>query len=143
MYAAARGDESSVIKLLKKGADRWIKDLNGNNASFFADKYGFTALATLLRNDPSRTLVHDVIRKNDFDSVVALFKQNVDPNMQRMIDISSSIESTKDDIINHETPLIVAARYNRVEILSLLLKAPDIKINLADSKGWYNPYCFI
>lgn len=29
MYAAARGDETSVLKLLATGADRWIKDLAG------------------------------------------------------------------------------------------------------------------
>ena len=41
-------------------------------------------------------------------------------------------------VINGETPLIVAARLNRLEVLTLLLKAPDIQVDLMDAKGWFD-----
>jgi hypothetical protein len=47
-------------------------------------------------------------------------------------------------VIDGETPLIVAARLNRLEVLTLLLKAPDIQVDLMDAKGWFDSqmkYC--
>ena len=41
-------------------------------------------------------------------------------------------------VINGETPLIVAARLNRLEVMTLLLKAPDIQVDLMDAKGWFD-----
>ena len=41
-------------------------------------------------------------------------------------------------VIDGETPLIVAARLNRLEVLTLLLKAPDIQVDLMDAKGWFD-----
>ena len=51
------------------------------------------AIATLLRNDPSKIFVHDIIRKNDFAGVVAMFKQDVDPNCVRHHLESPSVSS--------------------------------------------------
>lgn len=39
-------------------------------------------------------------------------------------------------LIEGETPLIVASKYNRMEVLALLLKSPEIDINMTDSQGW-------
>jgi len=41
-------------------------------------------------------------------------------------------------VVDGETPLIVAARFNRLEVMALLLKAPEIKIDLCDLNGWYS-----
>ena len=54
MYASARGDEASVLKLLKSGANRWVRDIEGNTAAYWADKFGFTALSVMLKHDPAK-----------------------------------------------------------------------------------------
>lgn len=179
MYAAARGDEPAVLRLLKAGASRWVKDNEGNVAAFWADKFGFSTLAILLKHDPQKIFVHDVIRKNYFPGVVALFKQNVDPNLVRRIERENVVKSAHNNgnnnhngavsdgvtvmsaggedggtgtvtvtggkgkmgedmhaVVDGETPLIVAARYNRLEVMTLLLKAPEILIDLPDAQGW-------
>ena len=60
-----------------------MQDKDGNVAAYWADKFGYSALGIMLKYDPSTIFVHDVIRKNYFPGVVALFKQNVDPNLVR------------------------------------------------------------
>ena len=51
-------------------------------------------------------------------------------------DIKPPVLEDINAVIDGETPLIVAARLNRLEVLSLLLKAPDIQVDLMDAKGW-------
>lgn len=46
------------------------------------------------------------------------------------------LHSTTRGFIPGETPLIVASRYNCREIISLLLKAPNLQINAVDDNGW-------
>ncbi len=236
MYAATRGDEALVLKLLKSGANRYAADQADHNALYWAEsqlvKEQAVPVATpvnantsaplptpvqvvspqikslenviaILKTDPQRTFIHDIIRKNDFPGVVAMLKQNADPNQKRMtlnpiqdtadhwiagsttpispVNTSVSASSGKhsrsgsvnttekrkssvkgavgnipagvdpnsleiqlileidpfdqERFIQGETPLMVAARYNRIEIISLLLKAPTIDINLSDSYG--------
>ena len=71
----------------------FAQDKDGNVAAYWADKFGYSALAIMLKHDPSKIFVHDVIRKNYFLGVVALFKQNVDPNVVRYPIPSSSSSS--------------------------------------------------
>jgi ankyrin repeat protein len=294
MYAATRGDEGIVLKLLKVGANRKVVDISDRTAEYWATQQlrqittvnnainaaihpstssssSSSAAATplmkntlapsihstasspvsiqsttsyentihLLRNDPSKIFIHDLIRKNDFQGVIAMLKQGVDVNQKRYSYLPSSatwieqmneegggegggrkykedaddneppvmmlgksgksssmsavntgntgkeslksqrsssnrqgsekeankskrsstssiklttVTGTKIDIaelqlikeidpldeesfIIGETPLIVASRYNRLEILALLLKAPNIDVNLTDTYG--------
>lgn len=108
MYAAKRLDETMVLMLLRHGADRWIKDVNGCLAIDWAQHRGFPGsptstitasksikktsdqsipqeddVQTILRLDPSRVYIHDVIRQGDFKGVVAMLKQWVDVNHRR------------------------------------------------------------
>ena len=80
------------------------QDKDGNVAAYWADKFGYSALAIMLKHDPSKIFVHDVIRKNYFPGVVALFKQNVDPNVVRYpIPSSSSSSSGGGGSSNHDS----------------------------------------
>eukprot|EP01033_Poteriospumella_lacustris_P011374 gene11374-8092_t len=220
MYAAARGEENIVLLLLKHGADRYVKDTAGHDAVHWAMAQNHSQLATILRHDPDLIYVHDLIRKNDFEAVVAMFKQGVDVNLRRerlLVNLShptvvaareealpvppvvpasashaagasaaaaatgttgaagpssSSLSSTASSIastatsslftyhhgrrlsaptvarlealqefarmfIPGETPLIVAARYARMDVLQLLFKAPNVDIDaIEDTNGW-------
>ena len=69
-------------------------------AAYWADKFGYSALGIMLKHDPSTIFVHDVIRKNYFPGVVALFKQNVDPNLVRYPIPNTSSNSNNNDGIN-------------------------------------------
>lgn len=51
------------------------------------------------------------------------------------ISTNSSPSKKRPAYILGETPLIVAARYNQVEILKLLLTAPEIQVNKTDALG--------
>ncbi len=53
-----------------------------------------------------------------------------------MIPSASHKQAAENGLVEGETPLIVAAKYNRIEVLSLLLKCPEIEINLPDAHGW-------
>lgn len=195
MFAAARGDENTVLLLLSRGADRWVLDNQGYIAREWAESRKRDAIVTILKHDPSRVWIHDVIRNNDFNGVIAMLKQKVDVNLRRYtkhvphspattavakLDSvgspperkafntatpdrrrgSATKESTKStaslgaatpggeevlgsstgsgSFIHGETPLIVAARYNRLDVIAILLKAPApnaADVNLPDSSG--------
>ena len=49
--------------------------------------------------------------------------------------IKDNIKNPYDDIAIGETPLIVAAQCNNIEVISLLLKAPNIQVNKMDAYG--------
>ena len=122
IFAACKGSEPLVLLLLQAGADRTIIDAAGNNAATWAAKHGFHDLAVLLLHDPKKVSIFNVIVSAPYAAVVAMFKQGVDPNA------ASEAKG--------ETPLIVAAKYNKADTVALLLKAPGIKVNEADRKGW-------
>lgn len=44
--------------------------------------------------------------------------------------------SSENQFIVGETPLIVAVYYKKYDIIRLLLKAPNLQLNLCDSHGW-------
>jgi ankyrin repeat protein len=185
--AATRGEENLVLLLLKYGADRYIRDHSGHDAVHWAVTQGHHSIAVILRHDPDLIFVHDLIRKNDFEAVVAMFKQGVDVNLRReKLFVSNALvfseeidgshhhgtatsvltSSTSSDAVGSrpvyhrrlstatavrleslqefarmfipgETPLIVAARYARMDIMHLLFKAPDVHIDAVDdTNGW-------
>lgn len=120
MYAATRGDESTVVALLKAGADRNLRDIGGKDAQSWATERGFENISSILRSDPHISNIHEIIKAGDFASAVALFKQGVDPNLEAQ---------------GGETPLIIASKFNRIDIVSLLLKSPDIQVDHQDFNG--------
>jgi ankyrin repeat protein len=215
MFAAARGDESMVLKLLHAGANRWLKDSKGKLAADWAAGQGHELVKVLLLHDPAEIYVHDVIRKGDFNATVGMFKQGIDVNLQRfflrpadasLADANTQVnpldEDEEDDsnpykapsasssfrnsspvksqtlqdakqelyqsrprspspgkllhekqaptnsrnmtttateeepFIHGETPLCIACYYGRHDTVKILLKAPEIKVNLSDSQGW-------
>jgi ankyrin repeat protein len=197
MFAAARGDENVVLLLLSRGADRWVLDNQGYIATAWAESRKRDTIVTVLKHDPARIWIHDVIRNNDFAGVIAMLKQKVDVNLRRLtkhvpnspataavakIDaVGSHAQSEKiperrrasgsapssatkrerasttaaapgsisqeeslngsagsGSFIHGETPLIVAARYSRLDVIAILLKAPApnaVDVNLTDSAG--------
>lgn len=180
IYAATAGDESLVLMLLSKGADRYIKDATGKDAAAYAALKGVASVETILRVDPARTRVHEAIAAGDVTAAIALFKQGIAPNARRYIDdpryslppssvagtglqepsgqqppvkmskrISMALPQLRrvpsavdvggagGDVVDGETPLMVAARYNRLDMIQLLIRAPDIRLDLIDSAlGW-------
>lgn len=157
MYAASHGDEQVVLSLLSKKADRYLQDINGYDASRLAAKNEHESLSVLLYHDPQIVFIHDVIRRNEYAAVISMFKQSVDPNYVRNINDSKfnseevkllwKTSAVKEDtrlqlydrykvsrkeLIDGETPLIVAAAYNRMDVLKLLLRAPEIKPDMCD-----------
>ena len=96
--------------------------------------------------------MHDLIREGNKDAVVALFKQGIEPNERRFItqqqqqqaqsqsqsqSYSAPVTGSELVAVDGETPLMAAARFNRTEIIVMLLKAPELKINMVDTaKGW-------
>lgn len=108
----------------------------------------------ILSNDPERVFVQDIIRRNDFSGVVAMLKQGASVNDQRTTlhkeiavipdktdkrsskKVKDAAPSLAETFINGETPLIVAACFNRMEIITLLFKAPDLIVDLPDIGGW-------
>jgi ankyrin repeat protein len=194
MFAAARGDESVVLLLLSRGADRWVLDSQGYIALAWAESRKRESIACILRHDPARVWVHDVIRNNDFAAVIGMLKQNVDINLRRYTKLvphspaasvavgkleavggshghphatperkGKSIDGGRGgrspmfagspdaaaeaqdntlggggEFVMGETPLIVAARYGRLDVIAILLKAPApgaVQLNLADNAG--------
>lgn len=180
MFAAARGDEQVVLLLLNRGADRWVLDKQGYIATAWAESRNRESIALILKHDPARIWIHDVIRNNDFPAVIAMLKQKVDPNQRRTtklvphspangagsnvkidavgsnkaktapvpakapaVKVNSSIDQQHDQsggvgFIMGETPLIVAARYGRLDVIAILLKAPApnaVDMTLLDSAG--------
>lgn len=198
MFAAGRGDEPIVLQLLNNKADRWLRDSKGKLAADYALTSQHELIHCLLQHDPAQMYVHEVIRNGNFNAVVAMFKQGVDPNHARyymkpseeliesedkeaedeesnpyhMSKASSSIAAatkqknkasavgrprspsqhskyienhanTKDNstanedtFIPGETPLCIACYYGRRDVVRLLLKAPNIKVNQTDAQGW-------
>lgn len=87
MLAAARGSESMVLSLLRRGADRHLRDTGARTALDMAKAGGHSAgLLHVLQYDPREVWLHDVIRAKDFRAVVALLKQRVDVNVRRFRD---------------------------------------------------------
>jgi ankyrin repeat protein len=197
MFASARGDESVVLLLLYHGADRWVLDSGGYIAAAWAESRSRESITVILKHDPARIWIQDVIRNNDFAAVVAMLKQKVDVNLRRFTkhvpnspdDAAGSGGGGLDDVrhdalgsgtgaagggglttgagksgsrstgatpvttphatspavtsqsapklgfIPGETPISVACRYGRTDVIALLLKAPGIDVNTADLEG--------
>jgi len=153
MFCSALGDEDLVLMLLKRGADRWMADSNREVAADWAKKHGHDSIQLLLTHDPTRIYIHELIRQSNFPAVVAMLKQDVDLNHKRFSTALHHAEASPtpngvprrkshgeaDQSITYfhgETPLIVAARHERLDILALLLRAPPIDLNCMDSQRW-------
>jgi ankyrin repeat protein len=133
MYAAIQGDETMILRLLKNNANRDFIDSKGKTAAFWASSKNYDSVVSLINNDPKKVSIFDVIANGDLQSTIALLKQGIDVNIKRnYFKSSDSIASPLIDGIHLETPLICATRYQRIDIVTLLCKAPDIKINDSD-----------
>lgn len=137
MYASIQGNESMTLRLLKHGADRNCIDSCGKNAIYWAKLKNYDNIVSIINNDPKIVSIFDVICKGDLQSTIGLLKQGIDVNIKRnnynKNDDNIAVPST--DGIHLETPLICASRYNKIDIVNLLLRSPDIKINDSDCKG--------
>jgi ankyrin repeat protein len=72
------------------------------------------------RNHTGRSVLHMAVEHGSADLVRQFLEKGCDPNCQTFLG---------------ETPLHLAVSTNRADIVELLLKHPDIKVNLPDSFG--------
>lgn len=136
MYAAIQGDETMTLRLLKANANREFMDSKGKTAAFWALSKNYDSIVSLINNDPRKCSLFDVIAKGDLQSTIALLKQGIDVNIKRNnYKVDESIASPLIEGLHLETPLICASRFQRIDIVTLLCKAPDIKINDSDCDG--------
>eukprot|EP01041_Mallomonas_annulata_P004795 gene4795-9559_t len=140
IYAAARGDEELVLFLIRNGADRYLKDIDGFDAVAWANKMGQKHVVPILQADPSRQYVHEAVRSGDFSVTIGYLKQGINPNQHRYTKLPNDNSTTvydNDDtsFVVGETPLGVAATYGHQGILYALLRCPDILVNLPDCCG--------
>ena len=157
MYAASRGNESLVLYLLKLHADRNIRDANGDKACDWAKKNAHQSIYMILICDPKVSTVHSAIREGNVEATVAFFKQNPNPNQRWYLNQfhpsagegssnASGITSPSgaavvhptmaiEGVLDGEPPLVVAAKFNRVAIINILLRAPGIDVDILDTFG--------
>ncbi len=167
IYASSRGNEALVLYLLKVGADRNLRDGNGERASDWARKNKHTSIYMILICDPHVSSVHAAIREGNVEATVAYFKQNPNPNQrwflnQPMHSVTSNLSPAAvvgavgvvsgsggegivgdatiptmaiEGVLEGEPPLVVAAKFNRVPIINILLRAPGIDIDILDTFG--------
>lgn len=146
MCAVQIKNESLVLYLLKKGASRYIKDIEGNTAADWAEHYQLSSIHMILQCDPEQSSVHAAIRDGNIEATKAFFKQNPDPNMrwfssqpyargtQHLTGTNLKLSSTR-EILDGEPPMIVAAKFNCIPVITLLLKAPSVDIDIVDTFG--------
>jgi ankyrin repeat protein len=159
MAAVHIKSESLVLYLLKQGANRYMKDIEGNTAADWAQHYQLASIHMILVCDPQTSCVHAAIRDGNIEATKAFFKQNPDPNMRwfssqpyarNMTPLAAATatgsgvggaggENLKAtgtrEILDGEPPMIVAAKFNRISVILLLLKAPGVDINIVDTFG--------
>jgi ankyrin repeat protein len=158
MYAAAGGDEDLTLYLLKLGADRQVMDKEGRTAAKWAKQSNHPALFMVLICDPSKSSVHEAVREGNMDATIAFFKQEPNPNVryfsslrqspshaptasQASLNVSTHPHSNPnhvdghEDILDGESPLVVAAKHGRLPIVRLLFRAPEIEIDNVDTFG--------
>lgn len=114
------------------GANRYLTDRDQRSSLAWAMKYNHLKVAHILSADPARTTAQDTIREGNKDQTVALFKQRVDVNHRLAIADGDPRGAL---IVDGETPLIAAARYNRTELMTLIFKSPELLVDLADASG--------
>lgn len=113
--------------------------------------------------DPSTSTVHEAIRQGNIDATIAFFKQEPNPNIRYFSTplttapqpaVSSSSDSSQNvpqevksgcekllkvrghpDLLDGESPLIVAAKHGQIPIIRLLLRAPLLEIDNVDTFG--------
>jgi ankyrin repeat protein len=177
MCAVQAKNEPLVLFLLKHGANRYLKDVDGNMAADWAIHLKAPALHMLLLCDPTQSCVHAAIRDGNIEATKAFFKQNPDPNMRwfssqpyargtlqltgTTMMLPSVVTNTNGgaggatgpgggggggasssshsyhhrEILDGEPPMIVAAKFNCIPVITLLLKAPTVDINIVDTFG--------
>jgi len=157
MYAAAGGDEDLTLYLLRMGANRHVTDKEGRTAAKWAKQSNHPALYMVLICDPTKNSVHEAIREGNMDATIAFFKQEPNPNVRYFssLPVSSSGNTSaslnvsahpnpnphhtenggREEILDGENPLIVAAKHGRLPIVRLLFRAPEIEIDNVDTFG--------
>jgi hypothetical protein len=171
MAAVHIKSESLVLYLLKHGANRYMKDVEGNTAADWAQHYQLSAIHMILLCDPLTSCVHAAIRDGNIEATKAFFKQNPDPNMRWFSSQpyargsppilgsggvggvgsgvtagggagagaggagGGNLKATTREILDGEPPMIVAAKFNCIPVITLLLKAPGVDINIVDTFG--------
>ena len=138
MYAAANGDEDMTLFLLKLGANRHKSDNEGRTAAKWAKQSNHSSIYMILLCDPAISSVHEAIREGNKDATIAFFKQEPNPNIRYFSSIDNNSVSTsksREGILDGECPIIVAAKFGRLEIIRLLFRAPEIEIDNVDTFG--------
>ena len=113
--------------LLKKGANRYIRDKQGALAAECPASFRYPILQALLTADPKTSFVHDAAKEGRYRQVLALFKLGCPYNF-------------RDDRPggNARTPLMSACEGGQIDTVRILLRFPEITqrgINLQDKLG--------
>jgi len=121
MTSAAAGFDDGVLNLLAAKADRYAATPQGRIAADYATEHGHTPLAALLRADPDRVSIHDAAQEGDVLTVDGLLRQRPSLlNDRRPSDGNSA--------------LLIAAASKRLKVVELLLKYPDISVDLTNAR---------
>jgi serine/threonine-protein phosphatase 6 regulatory ankyrin repeat subunit B len=124
IHAAMVGNEDGAIMLLQHGANRQHMDFDRKTATDYALARRHEFIATILKTDPERVCIHAVCVDGEVAVLHALLRQDVSVNARDLR------KGTK-----QETPLIVAAKHNRLDIVDFLLTQPGLEIDAADADG--------
>lgn len=121
MQAAASGFDLGVLTLLKRNANRYSRTAQGRTPADYASEHGHLSLAAVLQADPARVSVFDLAADGQLLLIEGLLRQRPDLlNAQRDADLA--------------TPLLLAAKNKRLKAVELLLKQPDINVDLANNR---------
>jgi len=128
MHAARCGAEPCVLALIDRtlgNSNRHQKDRRGREtASDFAIRAGFLHIAAIIQAEPERLPICYAAALGRVALVSGLLKQGVSAN---------TVDT--DQRLPYQTPLIAAARSNRLPMVKFLLRLPDIEIDQPNSAG--------
>jgi ankyrin repeat protein len=114
-HVAALGNDELIVLLLSHGANRYHRDCLDRSITDVAIINGHTQSAFLIELDPSKLIIHEIVKTAKVTAMEALFKQGVKARC-------------RDERINfaRKTLLMVVSASNNHPILKLLLQKYEI-----------------
>ncbi|KAJ8600375.1 hypothetical protein CTAYLR_000716 [Chrysophaeum taylorii] len=121
MQAAAAGFEDGVLRLLRANADRYVKTPQGRNAASYASEHAHVSLAAMLEADPETVSIFDLAAQGKLLLIDGLLRQRPD-----LLNIKRDPDGA--------TPLLLAAANKRLKAVELLLRQPNINVDLSNAR---------